>query len=180
MHLAQPPAAKLSYNHSASRWHTLGMSSQSLGPPSAPECLEYHTCLILKASTMVRRPGRGSSFPGNGSWVLPKLRFPWNNCPYPFRTRTLTCAEWGPCAASGSGNTAWSTPWHGTCRAGLQKQDTHSYSPSAYCFCLLLLAFTDQPPPLFPTVQSFSPLPSPFLTTRLEDWDAPRGLHLPF
>lgn len=132
----------------------------SLGLCGCPQCLECHTLHnTSKLQPVVRRPARGSSsFPGSSLWVLPKLHFPDGAAAHALlRTRTLPCAEWGLCVTSGSGNTAWSIPWHGTCRAGLQKHDTYS---EACCFCLSLLPFTYQPlpPPAGPGV---SPLPSP-------------------
>lgn len=118
---------------------------QSLGPCGCPTVPGMsHLAKYLKAPTCHRRPVRGSSFPGSSCWVLPNSTFPLVQLPTLCalrRTGTLPCAEWGLCVASGSGNTAWSIPWHRTCRAGLQKHDTYSG-----CVCLALLPFTYQPP----------------------------------
>lgn len=114
-------------------------------PPAKPpaswvphSALNVTPCLTdtSEIQPVVRRPVRGSSFPGSSCWVLPKLHFPAGGAAHALlRTRTLPCAEWGLCVASGSGNTAWSIPWHGTCRAGLQKHGTHQTCSEACCFC---------------------------------------------
>lgn len=177
-----------SCNSSASRWHTLDVSPAkprgSWVPhsawnvtPCAPQCLECHTLSnTSKLQPVVRRPVRGSSFPGTGFWVLPKLHLPAGVAAHTLlRMRTLPCAEWGLCVAPGSGNTAWSIPWHRTCRAGLQTYDTHSDSPSASHFCHLLRGH----PPSSPC-QPKESLPFPLPTSHFKGWDFPRGLHLPF
>lgn len=145
-------------------------------------CREWHTLRnTSKLQPVVRRPVRGSSFPRAGFWVLPKLHLPAGVAAHTLlRTRTLPCAEWGLCVAPGSGNTAWSIPWQGTCRAGLQMCDTHSDYPSACCFCLSLLPFTDKPPPSSSLCQPRGSLPFPLPTSHFKGWDFPRGLHLLF
>lgn len=117
---------------------------------------------------------RASSFPGTRCWVLPKLHFPAGAAVHALlRTRTLPCAEWGLCVASGSGNTTWSIPLHRTCRAGLQKHDIHS---EACCFCLTPAIYPCLPSSLYWPRGS---LPSPLPTSHFKRWDFPRGLHLP-
>lgn len=127
--------------------HIGHVTSRAWGLLGALQCLECHTLHnTSKLQPVIRRPVRGSSFPGTGCWVLPELHFPAGAAAHALlRTRTLPWAEWGLCVASGSGNTTGSIPWHGTCLASLPKHDTHSSSPSVCCFCRRLLPFTYQP-----------------------------------
>lgn len=71
--------------------HTGCVSSKASGLPGAPQCLQCHTLPnTSELQPVVRRPVRGSSFPGTSCWVLPKLHFPAGGAAHALlRTRTL-------------------------------------------------------------------------------------------
>lgn len=149
---------------------------QSLGPCGCPTVPGMsHLAKYLKAPTCQKASAR-QQLPRKQQLGPAKLHFPAGAAAHALRrTGTLPCAEWGLCVASGSGNTAWSIPWHGTCRAGLQKHDTYS---EACCFCLALLPFTYQPP--LPLPAGPGSLPSFLPTSHFKERDFPRSLlHLP-
>lgn len=162
-----------SHSSSASRWHTLDvLTSRATGLMGTSQHLECHTLHnTSKLQPVVRRPVRGSSFPGTSCWSCPNSTFPLVQLPTPCSGSGLSPVQNGDFV------------WHlvlgtllglflGTGPAGqVCKSMTHTQKPAASAShsCRLLTSL------LFPLLAQGGLSPSYLPISHFKGWDFPRS-----